>query len=274
MTTGSRALANKVAFISGGASGIGRAIVTRFLAEGALVCFGDVDLERGSALAAETGAEFVKLDVASEEDWALAMDRIAARHDRLDVLVNNAGIIGAGASLEDIERASWDRLFAVNVTGVMLGCKYVSPLMQRNKAIPAGSIINMSSNAGLLGAPDIAYTATKGAVRMMSKSIAVGFARRGWAIRCNSIHPGPIDTPIFDPLRALPPAQSELMFSSILGMVPMGRLGRPEEIAAMAVFLASDESSYSTGAEFVADGGSTAALPVRKGHTWKAAPPG
>lgn len=253
-------MTGKVAFVSGGASGIGRAIVERFLAEGAKVVFGDRNIQAGERLAAATGATFLRQDVAHEEDWVAAMAFIEETHGRLDVIVNNAGIMGQG-SLEDYTVDTWNKLFSINVTGVMLGCKHAARLMQRNPGGASGAIINMSSNAGILAtAYDCGYSATKGAVRLMTKSLGVHFARRGIAIRCNSIHPGPIDTPIFDAWRAAPPEESEALFKGLSEMVPLGRLGRPAEIASLAVFLASDESTFSTGSEFVADGGGSACL--------------
>jgi len=249
----------KVALVSGGASGLGEAMVRRFSEEGAIVYSGDVNAERGAEIAAAAGATFVPLDVSQEAQWEAAFARIERDHGRLDVLVNNAGILGTGA-LEQIEVAAWDRLFSINVTGVMLGCKHGGMLMQRNPGGASGSIINISSNAGILAtASDCGYSATKGAVKLMSQSIAVYFARRGLAIRCNSIHPGPIDTPIFAPWRPNETAAQRLD-SQLLEMIPMGRLGRPREIANMALYLASDESSFSTGAQFVVDGGGTSAL--------------
>jgi NAD(P)-dependent dehydrogenase (short-subunit alcohol dehydrogenase family) len=251
---------DKIAFISGGASGLGKAIVERFVAEGATVLFGDINVVGGERVAAATGAIFLRQDVAEESDWVAAMSEVQKRCGRLDVLVNNAGILGTGA-LETINVAAWNRLFAINVTGVMLGCKHGGLLMQRNAPRATGSIINISSNAGLLAtASDCGYSASKGAVRLMTKSIAINFARRGLGIRCNSIHPGPTDTPIFDAYKSGAQAQTDAMMSALNEMTPMRRLGRPEEIAAMALFLASDDSSFSTGSEFVADGGGTAAL--------------
>lgn len=254
-------LHGKVAFVSGGASGIGKAIVERFVAEGAQVVFGDVNVSGGEAVAARSGALFVRQDVSRESQWISSLELVEARFGRLDVLVNNAGILGCGP-VDQIEIDAWNRLFAINVTGVMLGCKHGAQLMQRNPGGAAGAIINMSSTAGLLAtASDCGYSASKGAVRLMTKSIAANFARRGLAIRCNSIHPGPIDTAIFDPWKSDSGAMSDQMRSVLTEtMTPMGRLGRPEEIAALALFLASDASSFSTGSEFVADGGGTAAL--------------
>lgn len=249
----------KVALISGGASGLGEAMVRRFVEEGAIVYSGDLNAERGEASAAAAGATFFQLDVSKEAHWKAAIESIERQHGRLDVLVNNAGILGTGP-LEQIEVAAWDRLFSINVTGVMLGCKHGGQLMQRNPGGPSGSIINISSNAGLLAtASDCGYSATKGAVKLMSQSIAVNFARRGLPIRCNSIHPGPIDTPIFEQWRPNDEASKQLD-QTLLEMVPMGRLGNAREIANMALYLASDESSFSTGAQFVVDGGGTSAL--------------
>ncbi len=249
----------KVAFVSGGASGLGEAMVQRFVEEGATVYFGDVNQENGARLAAATGAVFLPHDVSREEQWISVMARIEEEQGRLDVLVNNAGILGTGP-LEKIDVDAWNRLFAINVTGVMLGCKHGGMLMQRNPGGASGSIINISSNSALLAtASDCGYSATKGAVKLMSQSIAINFARRGLAIRCNSLHPGPTDTPIFEPWR-VSEAASKRLEEQLHEMTPMGRLGRPREIANMALYLASDESSFSTGAQFVVDGGGTSAL--------------
>ncbi len=253
-------LKDKVAFISGGASGLGKAMVERFVSEGARVFFGDINTASGEAIAQSTGSTFIRQDVAEEADWVAAIKLVEDQCGRLDIIINNAGILGPGA-LEEIEVEAWDRLFAINVRGVMLGCKHGSILMQRNPDGASGSIINISSNAAILAtAMDCGYSASKGAVRLMTKSIGVNFARRGLSIRCNSIHPGPIDTPIFDPMKSAGPEASEALAAALKEMTPMGRVGRPEEVAAMAVFLASDESSFSTGCEFVVDGGGTSAL--------------
>lgn len=249
----------KVALVSGGASGLGEAMVHRFAEEGAIVYFGDVNAEKGASVAAASGATFLTLDVSREDQWEAAIARIEQDQGRLDVLVNNAGILGTGA-LETIDLEAWNRLFAINVTGVMLGCKHGGMLMQRNPGGASGSIINISSNAGILAtAADCGYSATKGAVKLMSQSIAINFARRGLAIRCNSLHPGPTDTPIFEPWRQSEKA-AKMLEQQLNEMTPMGRLGRPREIANMALYLASDESSFSTGAQFVVDGGGSSAL--------------
>lgn len=255
-------IAGKVAFVSGGASGLGRAMVERFAAEGAKVILGDINEANGEAVARATGARFVRLDVRVEQDWIDAMALVRKEFGRLDVIVNNAGILGTG-TIENTDLDAWNNHFAVNVTGVMLGCKHGSRLMMENPGCASGSIINISSNAALLAtASDVGYSAGKGAVRLMTKSIAGDFAGRGIAIRCNSIHPGPIDTPIFDPIRTSEEA-SRMLDESLVAMIPMGRIGRPEEIASMALFLASDESSFSTGSEFVADGGGTCMMAAK-----------
>lgn len=249
----------KVAFVSGGASGLGRAMVERFSREGAQVILGDIDRPGGEAVARATGARFVPLDVRIEADWIAAMALVEKEFGRLDVIVNNAGVLGTGP-IETTDLDAWNNHFAINCTGVMLGCKHGSLLMMKNPGGASGSIINISSNAGILAtASDVGYSAAKGAVRLMTKSVAGDFASRGMAIRCNSIHPGPIDTPIFTPYRQTPESEAALM-ESLVAMVPMGRIGRPDEIASLALFLASDESSFSTGSEFVADGGGTCVM--------------
>jgi len=249
-------LEGKIAFVSGGASGIGKAMVERFAQEGARVVLGDINAAGGEAVAAATGARFVPLDVRDEGHWIAAMEAVEQEFGRLDVIVNNAGILGTGP-IDTTDLAAWNNHFAINCTGVMLGCKHGGLLMMRNPGGPSGSIINISSNAALLATPsDVGYSAAKGAVRLMTKSIAGDFALRGMPIRCNSIHPGPIDTPLFAPFKGSPESEKALM-DSLVAMVPMGRIGRPEEIASLALFLASDEASFSTGSEFVADGGGT-----------------
>lgn len=252
-------LSGKTTFISGGASGIGRAIAERFAAEGSDVYIGDVNAEQGRAVASAIGATFIRQDVSQEADWIAAMALIEEKSGKLDAIVNNAGVLGTGP-LDQIDVDAWNRLFGINVTGVMLGCKHGARLMQKH-AGQLGSIINISSNAGILGtAEDCGYSATKGAVRLMTKSIAADFGRRGIPIRCNSIHPGAVDTPIFDAFKTGPQELQDQLAAGLKKMSAMGRLGRPEEIAALALFLASDESTFSTGSEFVADGGATCAL--------------
>ena len=243
-------LAGKVAMVTGGASGLGAAIARRFVAEGAAVVLADIDRDNGAALAAELGAaaRFVPLDVTDEASWLAAF----ATCDRLDVLVNNAGITTLG-SIEEVTLAQFMHEIEIDVVGVFLGCKHVIPLMRE----AGGSIINMSSMAGVRAQGNlVAYNAAKAAVTHMTKSCALHFAARGYPIRCNSVHPGAIHTPIIDKVLAQSD-NPDALYASFVASHPVGRLGRPEEIAAIAVYLASDESGFATGAEFRIDGGST-----------------
>ncbi len=253
-------LAGKVALITGGASGMGAATVKRFVAEGARVVFGDVQEALGVALAAETGAVFVPHDVTDEAAWADVMALIAKDFGRLDFTLNNAGILSY-KSIEETELATWKRVLDVNLTGVMLGCRSSIALMKENPGGSLGSIANVSSIGGFIGlATDAAYTASKGAVRLLSKSVAVHCARAGLNIRCNSIHPGVIDTPIHTPVVST--MDDPAAFSAFMGnMAPVGRMGTGDDIAGAALFLASDDSSYVTGTEILVDGGLLAGVP-------------
>ena len=253
-------LEGKVALITGAASGIGAAAARLFAAEGARVIVADVQDDLGGRVAHDVGGLYVHLDVAHAPDWAVAATAVEARHGRLDVMFNNAGVV-CGHSIEDIDLATWNRVIGINLTGVMLGCQTGIRLMKANPGGPRGAIINTASTAAYAAIPgDPAYSATKSGVRLLTKAVAVhcaraGYAircaRAGYAIRCNSLHPGATDTPILAPaLRAAP-----RLISAFNAMSPMGRMGRPEEIAAVAVFLASDDASYVTGAEYLADGG-------------------
>ena len=249
-------LAGKVALVTGGASGIGAATARAFSAEGARVIVADVQPDLGEVVAKEVDGRFVRLDVADEADWSSAAAMIAADFGRLDVVFNNAGVV-CGQTIEDVDLDTWNRVIGINLTGVMLGCRTGIRVMRANPGGPSGSLINTASTAAYGALPDVAYSSTKSGVRLLTKSVAVHCARAGYAIRCNSLHPGATDTPILAPaLKAAP--QLKAAFD---GMSPMGRMGRPEEIAAMAVFLASDESSYVTGAEMLVDGGMMAGHP-------------
>ncbi|MEP7350481.1 MAG: glucose 1-dehydrogenase [Sphingorhabdus sp.] len=243
-------LADKITFITGGASGLGEAIVRRFAAEGAKVIIADIDEIAGNALAAELGsaARFQKLDVSSEQDW---LDAFAAC-DRIDVLVNNAGITTHG-SIEDLSLAQFRHEFDVDVVGVFLGCKHVIPLMKAS----GGSVINMSSMCGVRAQGDLAaYNSAKAAVTHLTKSVALHYASQRYGIRCNSIHPGAIHTPILDKVMSQV-EDGQALYDGWVSSHPVGRLGKPEEIAAMAVYLATDEAAFTTGAEFRVDGGSS-----------------
>jgi NAD(P)-dependent dehydrogenase (short-subunit alcohol dehydrogenase family) len=249
-------LAGKAAFITGAASGLGRAMAIAFAAEGARVAIADVDASRGAAATKEIGeaAIFLAHDVRSEEQWIANLAAAVGAFGHLDTLVNNAGV-GVRGNVETTTLEQWHWVNAVNLDGPFLGCKHAIPLMA---AAGGGGIINISSVAGLIGARDsAAYCASKGGVRLLTKSVALHCAHRRNGVRCNSIHPVYTDTPMVDQMVAAS-KQPEKMRQALMDMVPLGRLGTPEELAAMAVYLVSDESRFVTGAEFVFDGGYTA----------------
>jgi 3(or 17)beta-hydroxysteroid dehydrogenase len=247
-------LAGKVALISGGARGMGAAEARLFAQEGARVVIADILEAEGRGLETDIKAKggeavFVRLDVTREADWQAAIDLAVSRFEKLNVLVNNAGI-GGGGRIEDTTVEEWTRMMDVNAMGVFLGTKAVIPAMRR---AGGGSIINISSQLGLVGMDNSSpqYQASKGAVRLLTKSTAIQYAREG--IRANSVHPGPIVTPMTERRRA-DPAQRQLMISRI----PLGRYGEPDEVAYGVLYLASDESAFVTGSELVIDGGWTA----------------
>ena len=251
-------LKDKVALISGGARGMGAVEAKLFTQEGARVFFGDILDEEGRQVEAdirEQGGEaaYLHLDVTVEPDWQAAMDAIASKCGKLDILVNNAGIVprySLDEPLETITEEQWDRVMEVNAKGVFLGTKYAIPLM---RLAGGGSIVNISSGAGITPAPETpaSYAASKGAVRIFTKSIAIQYAKDN--IRCNSVHPGPIDTPMLRTARTGPASAEEH-----LDLIPLGRVGTSEEIAYGVLYLASDEASFVTGSELVIDGGRTA----------------
>ena len=247
-------LAGKVALISGGARGMGAAEARMFAREGAKVIIGDVLEAEGRQVEAEiteAGGEalFVHLDVTSEASWDAAVAAAVARFGKLDVLVNNAGIVARGHLL-DSSLDEWNRVMNVNSTGVYLGTKTALPEMLK---AGGGSIVNISSMSGMVGQDYVqpAYNASKGAVRIFTKSVAVQYARQG--IRINSVHPGPIDTPMAGARLTDADLQRQADERS-----PMGRTAHPDEVAYGVLFLASDEASFMTGSELVIDGGATA----------------
>ena len=239
--------------MTGGASGIGLGICEAYVAEGAKVLLTDIDEEAGRKEAERIGCDFAALDVREEAHW----DALASSKPAIDVLVNNAGITGfeASAGPHDPENASleeWHAVHAVNTDGTFLGCRYAIRAM---KAAGKGSIINMSSRSGLVGIPGAAaYAASKAAIRNHSKSVALYCAQQGWDIRCNSIHPAAILTPIWEPMLGDGPDR-EAKIAALVADTPLKRFGTVEEVAALCVFLASDESAYMTGAELTLDGG-------------------
>ena len=254
-----RRFEKRVAIVTGAASGMGAAIAERLAAEGAAVLVTDVQEEKGQQVAAGCGAEFRRLDVADKAGWDALIEEIEQRHGRLDILVNNAGMLGKG-SIEDVDLAAWDRTLGVNLTGVMLGCRAAIGLMKRNRDPDGGAIVNTSSTAAFGAiADDIAYTASKSGVRMLSKAIAVHCARKGYKIRCNSLHPGAVSTSIHDGIRET--AGDAAIDGFLANMSPLGRVGTPAEIAAFVAFLCSDEAQFLTASDYLADGGCLAPHP-------------
>jgi NAD(P)-dependent dehydrogenase (short-subunit alcohol dehydrogenase family) len=247
-------LAGKVALISGGARGMGAVEARLFAKEGAKVTIGDLLEDEGRKLEAEIAAAggeaiFVHLDVTSESEWQHAVETTVSRFGKLDILVNNAGISGRGR-VEDTSVKEWDQVMEVNAKGVFLGTKVAIPAM---RACGGGSIINISSQLGLVGTDHSSpqYQASKGAVRLLTKATAVQYAKEG--IRANSVHPGPVVTPMTEAARADPER-----YKIMLSRIPMGRYGQPEDVAFGVLYLASDESTWVTGSELVIDGGWTA----------------
>ncbi|TDW28563.1 SDR family oxidoreductase [Cryobacterium psychrophilum] len=247
----------KVALISGGARGLGASQARLLVQEGAKVVLGDILDDEGTALAAELGdgVRFVHLDVTKLDDWEVAVRTAVDTFGCLDILVNNAGIVNFGP-IEEYTVESWNTIIAINLTGVFLGIKAATLEITKSRA---GSIINISSTAGLHGYEALpGYTAAKFGVRGLTKAVALDLAR--YNVRVNSVHPGAIRTPMTEGLD-LPQNH-----------VALHRIGEPREVANLVLFLASDESSFSTGAEFVADGGETAGLSHYTDHAPWATP--
>ena len=259
-------LTEKIILITGAARGIGEAIARAGIAEGAYVIISDINNDLGMALAKDLGGNAIyrELDVRKEADWRSAMDDLLARFGRLDVLVNNAGITGfeGGFTAHDPEHASledWHAVHQTNLDGVFLGCKCAIQAMRRHGA---GSIINISSRSGLVGIPGAAaYASSKAAVRNHTKTVALYCAEQGLNIRCNSIHPAAILTPMWEPMLGNGPERPRRM-REFTKDTPLRRFGKPSEVAAMAILLASDEATYITGSEFNIDGGMLAGTTV------------
>lgn len=256
-------VAGKVALITGGASGIGRGCAEVLAREGALVVVTDIQDAKGEETIAAIGkaggrAAYVHHDATNEAHWRNVVASVERDHQRLDILVNNAGIAIGSPSITDMSLEDWRKQQAVNVDGVFLGIKHVLPAMRR--AGHGGSIINMSSVAGLKGSPALAgYCATKGAVRLLTKAVALECANARDGVRVNSVHPGIIETPIWLSIASMSPgvnAPPDLDAMSQTA-VPLGVKGVPEDIANGVLWLASEESRYVTGAELVIDGGIT-----------------
>ena len=247
----------KVAIVTGGGSGMGQATARLLAREGGRVVVRDLNADAGAAAAAELGAaaRFIRQDVAEEAGWPVVVKTALDAFGKLDILVNNAGSALEGtaesATLED-----WQRVFAVNVEGLFLGCRTVIPVMRDNGG---GVIINIASRAALGGAPPqlAAYGSSKGAVRQYTKTLAAHCGFNGYNIRCNSINPGAINTPMLQAsIEATPDPQ--FYAEKMAGKAPLGRIGEPEDIAHAVLYLASDEASFVTGVELTVDGGVSA----------------
>jgi cyclopentanol dehydrogenase len=248
-------LDNKVALISGGARGQGAVEAKTFAREGARVVFGDIRDDEGKQVEADIRASggdavYVHLDVTSEEDWRDAVEVAVSRYGKLNILINNAGIVIPRVPIEERSAEEWDRVMAVNAKGVFLGTKYAIPAMRR---AGGGAIVNISSIAGIGQSlhQEPAYAASKGAVRIFTKVTASQYAQE--KIRCNSVHPGPIDTDMLHHAMSDPE-----VLQRRLTRVPLGRMGAIDEVVAGVLFLASDDASYVTGSELVIDGGALA----------------
>ena len=244
-------LKGKVALVTGGNKGIGAAVVRRFASEGARVWSGDIATDKASKFSDDLANKtetivHETLDVTSHDSWQLIINKIVQETGKIDILVNNAGIYDR-RSIEATTEEQFDKMLAVNTKGPFLGIKLA---LEALKASGNASIVNLSSTAGLRGSFAVHYGASKGALRLMTKSIASTYAKDG--IRCNSVHPGPIDTEMGH--TAVPPDQLE---ERLYQRIPMGRFGTAEEVANVILFLASDESSFVTGSEVVVDGGAT-----------------
>ena len=246
-------LKGKTALVTGAASGIGLQTSIRLAEEGARVMMTDINLEEGLQQAEKLGANatFLKLDITEEEEWISVLDETVKRFDRLDILVNSAGMVLI-ADVEQITLEDWRKVHAVNLDGTFLGCKHGVRVM---KEFGAGSIINLSSVSGMIGGFNLsAYNSSKGAVRMLTKSVALHCARAGYGIRCNSIHPTFIETPMLESMIRDSP-DPEKARQTLVRQVPLRRIGKPDDVANMIVYLASDESTFVTGTEMVIDGG-------------------
>ena len=255
-------VAGKKALITGAAQGLGAAHARTLAREGATVLLTDINADKVAAEADSINAELgagtafaLAHDVTSPDDWDRAIAAAVTHLGGLSVLVNNAGI-GVRGNIETCTLDEWRRGFAVNVDSVFLGCQKALPVMKDNQP---GSIINISSIAGLIASDTMpGYNASKAAVWMLSKSVALYCAKRGWNIRCNSVHPTFVDTPILDGIGANSGLGKEVVMGKLARQIPLGRVGVPQEIANGVLFLASDESSFMTGAELKLDGGISA----------------
>ena len=252
-------LAGKVALVTGGASGLGAWSAKLMKREGAEVVVSDVRVDAGRALAKAIDATFVELDVTKEDQWHAAVDATVQSFGGFHVLVQSAGV-GLTKTVEELELAEWRRVHDIDLDGTFLGCKIGVSEMKKHTATVGGSIINISSISGIVaGANLAAYNSAKAGVRLLSKSVALHCAKENYNIRCNSVHPTFIETPMLDDIFAdVSPDDERRLRHKLARQVPLGRLGRPDEVAWPIVFLASDESSFITGSDIIIDGGLSA----------------
>lgn len=256
-----RRFRGKTVFVTGGASGIGRATARRFVAEDARVIIADINEEQARTLADELGgnAMAMRVDVSSEPAWEQAMQDTLAWAGRLDIMCNIAGI-GRGGHIEEITLEDWNAMIAVNLTGTMLGCKHGVRTIASSGG--NGAIINMSSIGGLVGPADIAgYNATKGGVTILTKSVALHCAQRRYPIRCVSIHPTYVDSEMLDPVAAAAGVTRQSLTAAMAQQVPIGRVATPDDVASAVLFAASDEASMISGSGIVVDGAQLAGPP-------------
>jgi NAD(P)-dependent dehydrogenase (short-subunit alcohol dehydrogenase family) len=247
----------KIALVTGGSRGIGAETARVLAREGATVIVTDILIEEGQAVADSIGGKFYALDVADETAWKKVISTIKDKFGRLDIVFNNTGITGLNQDLgpqdpENISLEAWRFVHKVNLDGVFLGCKYSISLMKEH----GGSIINMSSTSGIVGIPGAsAYASSKAAIRNHTKSVALYCAAQGYKIRCNSLHPGAILTPMWDPMLGTDIEARDKMIAGVASGVPLGSMGEPSDVANAVLYLGSDESKYITGIELTIDGG-------------------